>query len=445
MGLILFLISLAILIPFPILYPPIASFAAYFLATDGRFNAIALVSLYSAGIITSLIAATINPYTYPLADPSGYLNSFQNIRFFNLTDLTFDSDDFEPLYKIYELTLSFFIGDDQHWFFLVTALIINFLSIIAVLRICARLGQYRLPFLIFTICYSLVAPALGLPLFLLRSSLSLAILFLGISFYGECPLVFYALGIASVFIHYSSALIFGIIITHTYWVTFVRNILIFAEKLFPISTIGRASAKLFLFIFIAAFFVALLAPNLLTPTVRTLLFDFGSSGSIAAGKAKSFLLENNESFVDFKNPVMFIQISITFLCFLKLKAIPNLILKNDQLSLKNHDLLAVLRSIGRVIITLIILTSPLNFLPLRIGLFNFLYFPLWLINIPFISFSKQFKNYSRYLVLFALVSILVYSCYWIPKRATGQGQYFIEVLEGRLLHNNLIQVIEYYI
>jgi hypothetical protein len=444
MGLILLFISFAVLFPAPILYPPIASVTAYFWAKSGKFNIIALCLLYSTGVVNALIAATVNPYTYPLADPSVYIASFQDIRFFDLRNLFFEDSNFEPLYKVYEVVLNFLIGDDAEIFLLITALVINFLAITAILRICRRLNQYQLAFLILAICYSLAPPALGLPIFLLRSSLSLAILLLGISFYGELSILFYGLSIIAILIHYSSSLIFGVIMIQKGWMILASKPLNLVKKTLLISVDRVFISRLFLFIFMVVFAVALFAPGSTTPIVRDFLVGFSSSDNVASGKAKSFLISKVGNFVDFKNPVMILHVAITSLCFLKLstKSVEHssetLYQTNDNL-----NLIEMLRGIGRSLMILIAFTAPLNFLPLRLGFFNFSYFPLWLLNIPFLALSERLKNYRKYMVLFTLASVLVYCFYWIPKR--DGGQYFIEVLNNRLLQYSLVEVIEHYL
>lgn len=443
MHLILLFISIAVLFPVPILYPPIASFTAYFFAKEDKLDAVALFLLYSAGIVTALIQATINPDTYPLADPSVYIRSFENIDSFDFRELALNNDGFEPLYKVYELLLSLFLGSNSKVFFLITALIINISSITAVLRICIRLGEYRLPYLIFTACYSLVAPALGVPMFLMRSGLSLSILFLGISFYSELPLLFYSLGLVSVFIHFSSFLIFGLIIFQGYGTALGEQLAKLSRKLFYTSVSGTFFSKVFLLILIIAFFVTLFSPNLTAPILTAFLSDFESGENAAATKAKSFLTAGDEKFVDFKNPVVVIQIAITFLCFIKFKAESEFFPQAKQrIFRKNYGLLAALRLIGRALISIIVITAPLNVLPFRLGFFNFMYFPLWFINLPFISLPPWAKNYSKYLVIFSLMAVIAYSFYWIPKREGGQ--YLVEVLENKPLKYNLVQVAQYY-
>jgi hypothetical protein len=440
MHFILLFVSIAVLFSFPIFYPPIASFTAYFFAKDDRLDGISLLLLYSAAIVTSLIAATITP----ISDTVIYLNSFESIDHFDFRNLSLDNDGFEPLYKVYELILSNIIGYKPSLFLLTTALLINTLATTAILRICIRLNQYRITCLILAVCYSLVAPAFGMPLFLLRSSLSLAILFLGISFYGELPLLFYSLGTVSIFIHFSSLLVFALIILHKYCLILSIKISELSKKLFHTSIIKVNFSKVFFLIFVAIFFVTLFAPSLSAPILLAFLSDFGDSENASSGKAKHFVTQGDENTTDFANPVFIIQVVVTLLCFLKLKN--NCVSSHEQADLKtsrNLDFLSSLMFVGKTLITFIVLTAPLNDLPYRLGFFNFMYFPLWLINVPFTFLGKQIKNYSKYLVLFTLVSVLAYSFYWVPKREGGD-YYAVVVLESKPLQYDLVKVVEHF-
>jgi hypothetical protein len=440
MHLLLLFIPFIVLFPFPILYPPVASLTAYFFAKDTRLDAVSLFLLYSSGIVTSLIAATITP----VSDTAVYIDSFERINSFDFGTLALDNDGFEPLYKIYELILSVFIGDNPSFFLLTTALIINSLATTAILRIGIRLNQYRLTCLILAICYSLAAPALGVPLFLLRSSLSLAILFLAISFYDEVPILFYLLSTVAIFIHFYSFLIFGILIFHKYLVILGMKIAEPLKRIFYISISETFFSRIFLLIFAIGLLVAAVSPRFTAPYLITFLSNLSSSDAMGSGKAKSFLVGSDENFVDFNNPVFIIQIAITLLCFLKLRTESIVSFKHSQSNItKNRHFLDSLRLIGRVLMTLVVFTGPLNFLPFRLGLFNFMYFPLWLINVPFSSLFKRVKNHSKYIASFALISVLIYSFYWIPKRE--EGKYIVEVLENKPLQYNLIQVVEYYL
>lgn len=432
----LLLICSPILYFCPVLYPPIASFTAIFFMSGKEIDLVALFLLFSAAAITSLIAATI----IPVGDTIAYINSFQEIHLFDFSELSLDNKGFEPFYKLYEYGLSLFIGDDPDLFLFISGLIINGAITIAILRICDRLDQIKLTPIIFTLYYSLVAPALASPLFLLRSNLSLAILLLAISFYKEISFFFYLFGIISIFTHYSSLLIFGMLVLLDFIPyidkNFVRNesISIFFSQL---------SRKLPLLLLLAGFIVSLVSPSLVVFALQGLLTSFSDSGTAASGKAKSFLDGGEERFVDFRNPVFLIHVAVTLLCFLKL---------SNNLSTKSHayqsnivkqvNFLESLRLIGRILLVIIIGTSPLNVLPYRMGFFNFLYFPLWLVNLSFLSL-KPVKKLSKYLIPFALMTVFAYTFYWMPKREGGE--YFIVVLEGKPLRYTLPQVIAHFL
>ncbi|WP_448266972.1 EpsG family protein [Nostoc sp. DSM 114159] len=442
MNIILFFICIPILFIVPILYPPLACFTSIFFLQK-RLGYIALFLIFSSAIVTSLISATI----IPVADTQVYIDSFKNIHLFDFTQLKLDNDGFEPLYKVYEYLLSIFIDDNQEFFLLTTALIFNTLSTIAILRICFRLNQAQLACIILAVYYSLVAPALGVPLFLLRSSLSLSILFLAISFYNQKNIVFYVLGILSIFIHSASFTIFAIIISQRF-VYFLSKKLkqIGYKKLISLSS--KLVFRFSLIILVVSFLLLIFNQSLLTSITQNFLIGFSVNGDLASNKAKSFLdSTDKENFVDFQNPVFLLQVALTLLCFLKIQN-PLFFTHNEINEIKNNklsNLLESLRLVGRLQIIMIVLTGPFNFLPYRLGLYNFLYFPLWLVNIPYLSLlvQKNIKKTSKYLILFALVSVLTYTFYWMPKR---QGnEYFIVVLEGKPLSYNLSQVIEHFL
>ncbi|MBH8563674.1 EpsG family protein [Nostoc sp. CENA67] len=438
MNIFLFFVCIPILFLLPILYPPIASFTAIFFVKK-ELDSIALFLVISAAIVSSLISATI----IPVGDTQVYIDSFKDIQLFDFTQLKLNNNGFEPFYKIYEYLLSIFLEDNQKFFLLTTALIFNLLSTIAILRICLRFNQTKLAFIIFAVYYSLVAPALGVPLFLLRSSLSLSILFLGISYYNQKNVIFYLLAIIAILIHSGSILIFGAII-------FQRVLHSLSEKIEKIGygkitslskILGLRFSLLLLFI---GFLLVALTPNLLISVLQNFLTSFGESGGLASSKSKSFLDTNKENFVDFTNPVFLLQVALSLLCFLKLQddllIRPNISNTSNQ---KLSNLLESLRVVGRLQIIMIVLTGPFNFLPYRLGFFNFLYFPFWLINVPYLSFVEiklGLKKYSKYLIIFALISVLTYTFYWMPKRQNNN--YYIVVLEGKPLSYNLPQVIE---
>ena len=363
----------------PVLYPPIASFAAIFFMSGKEIDCIALFLLFSAAAMTSFIAATITP----VADTVVYIDSFQNIQLFDFSELKLDNDGLEPFYKFYEYGLSLFIGDNPNLFLLASGLITNGIITIAILRICDRLDQLKLVSIIFTVYYSLVAPVLGAPLFLLRSNLSLSILLLAISFYNKTPIFFYLFGIISILIHYSSLLVFGILV--------LLNYLFFIGKKTGVLTnielsrfLNEAGRKISLLLFLIGFTLASASPSLVISALQGSLTSFGDGGSAASGKAKSFLDGGEERFIDFQNPVFLIHLMLTLLCFLKLQEgawVQSGVSQKDFF--KRLHFLESLRIIGRILLIIIVSTAPLNVLPYRIGFFNFLFFPLWLINIPF--------------------------------------------------------------
>lgn len=438
MNIFLFFLSIPILFIVPVLYPPLASFTAI-LFVKKEINFIALILLFSSAIVSSLISATIIPF----GDTQVYIDSFKDIHLFDFRELKLDNNGFEPLYKIYEYCLSIFIDDNQGLFLLSTALIFNLLSTIAIIRICLRLNQTKLACIILAVYYSLVAPCLGVPLFLLRSSLSLSILFIGISYYEQKNAIFYLLGVISIFIHSSSFLIFGAIIFNDALSLLNKITEKFGYKKF-VSLSKTLSLRIYLTILFVSFFLVAAMPNLLIGILQNFLTGFGENGGLASSKSKSFLETSKENFVDFTNPVFLIQAFLSFLCFLKLQ--DGLLIRQNTNDANNKNLsklLESLRLIGRLQIIMIFFTGPFNFLPYRLGFFNFLYFPLWLINVPYLSFIQirlGLKVYSKYLIIFALISVLTYTFYWMPKRQ--DGNYNIVVLEGKPLSYSLNQVIE---
>lgn len=422
----------------PVLYPPIASFASIFFMNGKDVDFIALFLLFSAATITSFIAATI----IPVSDTIVYINSFQSIQLFDFSELSLSNDGLEPFYKLYEYGLSLFIGDNPNLFLLASGLITNGIITIAILRICDRLDQLKLVGIIFTVYYSLVAPLLGAPLFLLRSNLSLSILLLAISFYNEVPILFYLFGIVSVFLHYSSLLVFGVLILLSCSSYCVKNIAVLNNPGFSrfLTGVGR---KVSLLLLLIGFTLVTTSPSLITSALQDSLSSFGDIGNAASGKAKSFLDAGEEKFIDLQNPVFLIHAMITLLCFLKLQEnswVQSGVSQKDFF--KRLHFLESLRIIGRTLLIIIVSTSPLNVFPYRIGFFNFLFFSLWLINIPFLSL-KPLKKLAKYLIPFALVTVFAYTFYWMPKR---EGvEYFIVVLEGKPLRYTLPQVIEQFL
>lgn len=439
MNVALFFLCIPILFKYPILYPPLACFTAILFIEEKRLSYISLYLIFSSAVVSSLISATI----IPVADTVIYIDSFQEIKLFNFQNLQLDNKGFEPFYKIYEYIISLFIDDSEKLFLLVTALIINLLSTIAIIRICQRLDQTKLVCIVFTIYYSLVAPALGMTLFLLRTSLSLSVLLLGISYYRQKSLLFYLLGFISIFIHFYSFLFFGLLI--------IQNFLPYLNQVIERIGYKRLSdiAKLFLFrfsvtILVIAFLTIIVSPDILASNLRGYLESFNSSGAVAANKAQSFLDGKSETYVNFTNPVFCLHFLITLPCFIKLP--DNLRIRPDVNRVENSILinfLESLRLIGRLSLIIILVTGPFNFLPYRLGFFNFIYFPLWIINVPYISQQLNIKKYIKYLTILALICVLAYSFYWMPKRK--DNNYMIVVLENKVMNYDLAKVIKFFL
>jgi hypothetical protein len=452
-------IAIALLLPFPVLYPPIASLTAFFVARQHRApkhrapnhhpDAIALFLVISAAVVTSLVSATITP----VSDTQNYVDFFNDIRFFDFSELGL-TNEIEPLYTVYVYITYFITHGNERLFLLTTALIFNLLSAIAILRICGRLGHPEFAHLILTVYYSLVSPAFGQPLFLLRSSLSLAVLLFAMSFRYQSNAVFYILSTISIFIHFTSLLVFGIF---TFWQQIdVFNI----RHRGMVAALGQQSQnkktglKIHLLLLLFALLVVTTMPNLVLPVLQSILGNLANNDAIGGGKAKSFIDAGDANFLDFSNPVMILHLGMALLCFLNIRTHSRDLSQPSDLSKPRPsapftlaeraapDLLQALRATGRFLLTIIICTAPLNVLPLRLGLFEFLYFPLWLINIPFLL-ETRVKKLTAYLPAFSSFLVLVYSLYWVPKR--GIDEYFIVVLNGKPFDHSLTQIIEYFL
>ncbi len=429
---------LPVLLLCPILYPPIATFTAlFFLKINKWYISIALI--FSSAIISSLISATIVPYS----DTEIYLNSFAQIRSFDFTQLKLDNNGFEPLYKVYEYVLSIFIGNNQKLFLLLTALIYNITSTLAILKICNRLKQRELACVIFAVYYSLVPPALGTSIFLLRSGLSLSIALLGISFYKEKPIIAYSLGVLATFIH-SFSLIFLVAMIVQDWLKLFTNKIYSQTSLSLKSLMDTLFLRFYLIILISGCVMLILVPDSLSSTSQAFLSAIGNIDEVTSSKAGSFLDTKPENFVDFLNPVFIIQVVFSLLCFCKLQ-IPTINNSNqDRISdEKIFNLLELLRLIGRWQIIVIIMTGPFGLFPYRIGLFNFLYFPIWIVNIPYLAITKiHWKKYITHLTVFASMAVFTYVFYWMPKRQGMESD--LVILEGKPLSHNIAQVFSYF-
>ncbi len=427
----LLLICIPILYFYPVLYPPLACFTANFFI-DNKNKKIHYLSLsallvFSAAVISSLIGATI----IPRSDTLVYVESFKNAISFEIS-----SDvQFEPLYQVYEHFLNILTGNNEKLFLLLTALIFNILSVIGILRICMNLNQPNISYIIISIYFSLVQPSMGLPLFLLRSSLSLSIMLVAISFYKHKQIIFYVLGIISIFIHYGNIPIFSLLIFQD-----------FSTRFSQINISSRLLSflkKSLLIICLLCFLLTIFNPAFITSSLLNLIMIFGQSGLLGSNKAEWFLGKENDIFINIFNPIFFLQIGSGLLCSLKL---------NKDLSLEANErkYLASIRFIGIAQIITIMITLPLSLLPVRLGLFHFLYFPLWLVNIPFLTISNKFKKYRKYLILSATIFVLYFTFYSIPIRQfqdyrDSKINADIVVLEGKPLNYKLIQLIEYYL
>ena len=289
-----------------------------------------------------------------------------------------------------------------------------------------------------------VPPALGASIFLLRSGLSLSIVLLAISFYKEKTIVAYSLGAIATFIHsFSLIFLFSMIIQD--------GLKLFINK---ISIKGSLSLRLLMdtlflrfsaIVLLSSCAMLILVPDSLSSTLQVFLAIIGGISEATSGKAESFLGAKSEEFVDFLNPVFIIQIAFSTLCFLKLQ--PPVIDKSNSAKISDKNifsLLELLRLIGRWQIIVIILTGPFGLFPYRFGLFNFLYFPLWLVNIPYLSITKRhWKRYIAHSIAFASVAVFLYIFYWMPKRQGMESD--LVILEGKPLSHNIAQVFSYFL
>ena len=309
------LFCIPILYFYPILYPPIACFAAIFSKNKKQVNYISLFLIFSASVVSSLIGATITPYS----DTINYIESFRaSLLSFDISNLNLKGG-VEPLYQIYEYCLAVLIGDNEKLFLLVNAFIFNIISTTAILRICVRLNQSDLAYIIISIYYALVAPAMGVPLFLIRSCLSLSVLLLGISFYKQDHTVYYLLGITATFLHYYSGLFIGILIFKDFLPRSKKNNKF--TLLFNILFNNSYSRISFLIILLLIIVMSQVNPNFSISILSGFVLLFSQSESIGSEKATIFA-ENQTgitNFVDLYNPVFLLQIALSLLCFLEIR------------------------------------------------------------------------------------------------------------------------------
>lgn len=436
------LFCIPILYFYPILYPPIACFAAISSKDKKQVNYISLFLIFSASVVSSLIGATITPYS----DTINYIESFRaSLSSFDISNLNLKGG-VEPLYQIYEYCLAVLIGDNEKLFLLVNAFIFNIISTIAILRICVRLNQSDLAYIIISIYYALVAHAMGVPLFLIRSCLSLSVLLLGISFYKQNNIVYYLLAITATFLHYYSGLFIAILIFKDFLPRSKKN------NKFTLLFNNTYSRISFLIILLLIIVMNQVNPDFSISILSGFVLLFSQSGSLGSEKATIFS-ENQTgitNFVDLYNPVFLLQIALSLLCFLEIREdllYPDKDNYQHTILFENLEYLQCLRMIGKFQLIAIITTLPFSILPYRLGLFNFLYFPLWSLNIPFLSLSKQFRLYKRYLLILAFISVFSFTFYRIPKIQKPDNIGKIEaviVLNGEPLNYNLIKLIEYF-
>ncbi|MEA5618353.1 hypothetical protein VB711_10965 [Cronbergia sp. UHCC 0137] len=436
----LFLLCIPVLYFYPVLYPSFACFTSIFFAKDKQFGSVSLYLIFSSCVIGSLICATITPQS----DTEVYIVSFKTaLDTINSYRISLNSGH-EPLYQVYEYFLRFIIGDHEKIFLLITALLFNIFSTLGLLNIFSRIKKFKLGCIAISIYNSLVAPYLGVPLFLLASSLSLSIMILAISFYKRRRIIYHILSLISIFIHYGSISIWILFTFRDFFRKMMNKITynnIFIKQ--------KLLNKLYLLILLLLLLVATIIPQAMVLFIYQLANTFYTSGLFASGKLLVFINKDSDSienFISFSSPVFLTQIALSCLCFWQIKK--DTIINDSNDDTKLHEFLEILRLLGKLQITLIIMTLPFSFLPYRLALFNFLYFPLWLINIPFISISnsKEIKNYSKYMILLALISLLAFSFYRIPKIQNSDinDTRGLVVLDKRPLDYNLVKLIEYF-
>jgi hypothetical protein len=446
MSIVLLLLCLPILVFYPVLYPPVASFAAiFFFPKKPQGSIVALILIFSCAIVSAMVGATIEPF----ADTKVYIDSYQDaLQELGQENFQFQ-EEFEPLYEVYEYLIGTLVGYNEKFFLLLTGLFFNLISTVGMLRICSRLNQLKLACIVFSVYYALATPQMGVPLFFIRSSLSLAVLLLAISFYKQRSILCYTLCFVSLGTHAASTLVFISMLSWDIWQSVTRKL----EGLnYGFKRINEKYAQKFILAIPILIFVSV---NVNSQFVITTLSGFvlflNQMGGLLGGKAKFFvLLENIQTFIDFKNPVVLSQVLLSIFCFFKVRE--DIQLENGDYSISRRSLnyLQSLRSIGKVQLITILLTFPFDVLPYRLGLFNFFYFPLWLINIPFLEVTKKITSKQiQLMILFALLAVLSFTLYRIPKNqnAYDRGGSSVEIvtLDGRPLKYDLSQLINYFL
>lgn len=440
----LLILCLIFLFFLPVLYSSIASFAAiFFVVIKPQGRLIAQTLIYSSAIVSALVAATINHW----ADTAVYLESYQEV-IYKVSQGEFDLEgQFEPLFELYEYLSAVVIGDRNLIYLLVSSLIYNVLSAFAIFRICARLDQFNLAPFIFCLYYSLCTPQMGVPMFLMRQGIALALLLAGISYYKQRNRLCYLLCLASTAFHASSLFVLGAMLSWDIWLRLSHAL----ENLREFLWLNRKYAQKLLLIFIIVILLLTsVGSGALMPVIGAVLQSYYESGLAGGIKAKSFLLSAEAgALLRITNPVFFTQVLITLTCFLKIRKDFRQAATRDD-SIKNQfSFLQAIRSIGKFQLLIIFLTFSFNALPLRLGFLSFMYFPIWLINLPFLEVSpKLIRNQFRFLTVLALISTLLFSIYRIPKnQSAGEAGLRISdvvVLDGKPLSANIVQVTAYF-
>lgn len=421
----LFLICILILYFYPILYPPIACFTSIFFAKDNNRNYISVALVFSSAIVSSFIAATVSPK----GDTEQQLVSFLNKSYVHILD---EASRFEPLYQVYEYFLHLLIGDNEKIFLLITSLVFNIISTIAIFRICFILNQLNITtYIIFCIYYALVSPSMGNHLYLLRSSISCAVLLLGISFYGGKNILFYLLGIASFFIHYGSIILIFPFLIQKYLKEILRSNYFFN------------ATQNYLIIILPLILILVQASK---GVVNSVILGFLEISGLQ--QANYFLGQRDfDSSLNLNNPVFIIQLVFALFCFMELKEDKNVSISSLHNSkpydVYHYNLLELLRTTVQILIIIVIITLPFSLLPYRLGYFYFSYFPLFLVNLPYVSIN--FKKYYKHLLFFSLLTVLYFLFYKIPKMHYTDYDYIsssIVVLDSKPLEYNMVKLME---
>jgi hypothetical protein len=424
-------------IPVLYFYPSFASFTSIFFAKDKQFGLVSLYLILSSCVVGSLICATITPQS----DTQVYIESFKTALDPINTYRTKLNNGNEPFYQLYEYFLRFLIGDNENGFLLITTVLFNIFSTLGFLNIFSRIKEFKLGCIAISLYNSLVAPYLGVPLFLLASSLSLSIMIMAIGFYQRRKIIYHTLALISIFIHYGTIPIW---ILFTFRDNFKKMMKTFTYHSIFIKQkiLNRVYVGSLVFLLLASIAI----PESMIAVIQGLVNNYYYSGFFGSSKLLYFTNKDSiESFISFSSPVFLTQIALTCLCFWPIKkdTIPG----DNNHNLKQHEFLETLSLLGKLQITLIFATLPFSFLSYRLALFNFLYFPLWLVNIPFISIlNSKIRNYSKYMLLLALISLLAFSFYRIPKiqRTDINDVKGIVVLDKRPLDYNLLKLIQYF-